>query len=390
MKISFLMHTVYGAGGGVLTVVKNLAQDLAQRHEVEIVSVTRSLDEAVHALPPDVPVRTLVDMRGTGGIKGRETATDPDLRAPSELLPRREPHYRAYSRRSDNALRQYFADRTDGAAIGMQPGMALAVAQLAAPSLVRVGQDHRPFETRRGDLLDAYAKHLPDLDMFLTLTGPDADKFSNLLGDRPPIRVMPNATPAYDGEHSTLLNPIVTAAGHLSRDKGFDRLVEAWAQVATRHPDWVLRIFGQGPQKQALQAQIDQLGLAGSVRLMGYSTRLREELAESSLFVLSSRVEGYGMVLVEAMSCGVPVVSFDAPSGPASIITEGHDGFLVPNGDIGGMARRIGEVIAMGTPGRRALAVNAVETARSRTQPAISARWEDLLDELDAAKHVRR
>lgn len=379
MKIYFLMHTVYGTGGGVQTVVRNLAEDLAQRHDVEIVGVVRHEHELVHAVPDSVEVRTLVDAR-------EEFNDDPDLALPSRLIPRKEPHYESYSVATDRALRRFFRSRDRGAVIGMQPGTALAIGRLAKPTMIRIGQDHRPAQVRKQRLRRRMARQLPNLDAFLTLTEADAEIYRSFLDPGMRIEAMPNATPAYKGARSTLDHRVVTAAGQLRRAKGFDRLIEAWTSVASAHPDWELRIFGVGPKEPELQEQIETLGLQGKVRLMGYSTRLREEIAQSSLFLGGSRVEGYGMVLVEAMSCGVPVISFDAPHGPASIIHDGVDGFLVPNGDIPAMARRIDEVIEMGVEGRRLLADAALRTAGERTQAAISARWEALLDELQQKK----
>lgn len=379
MKIYFLMHTVFVTGGGVQTVVRNLAEDLARRHDVELVSVVRTRAEPVHPVPESVQVRSLVDAR-----RGR--AEDPELELASKLIPRQEPHYETYSLATDRALKRFFRSLDQGVVVGMQPGTALAVARLAKPSMVRIGQDHRPARVRRGRLRRALARQLPKLDAFLTLTEADADTYRAFLDPSLRVEAIPNAAPSFSGERSTLEHKVVTAAGHLRRAKGFDRLVEAWATVAEVHPDWELRIFGTGRRHAELEQQIEALGLRGKVRLMGYSTRLRDEIARSSLFVMSSRVEGYGMVIVEAMSCGVPVVSFDAPHGPASIVHDGVDGFLVPNDDIPGLARRISDVIGMGPEGRRTLAEAALRTAGERTQTAVSARWEALIDELQRAK----
>jgi glycosyltransferase involved in cell wall biosynthesis len=382
VKIYFLMHTVYGPGGGVQTVVRNLAEDLAQRHDVEIVSIVRSRDEPVHPIPESVQVRTLVDAR-----PGHQD--DPKLGVPSRLIPRKEPHYRAYSAATDRALKRFFRSLDQGAVIGMQPGTALAIARLAKPGMIKIGQDHRPAQVRRALLRRALARQLPKLDAFLTLTEADADTYRSFLDPNLRIEAIPNATPVFRGTTSTLENKVVTAAGHLRRAKGFDRLVAAWADVAAAHPDWELRIFGTGQMGAELEQQITDLGLEGKVRLMGYSTRLREDVADSSLFVLSSRVEGYGMVLVEAMSCGVPVVSFDAPHGPASIINDGVDGYLVPNDDIAGLARRINEVIEMGPEGRHRLADAGLRNASERSQPAIASRWEKLLEEIAETKAAK-
>lgn len=381
MKIYFFMHTVFGPGGGVLTVVRHLAEDLAKRHDVEIVSVVRPRRRPVHPLPENVKIRTLVD---TGPL-----ATDPDVERPSRLMPEDEPHYPAYSLATDRALEEFLPSVREGALVGMQPGVNLAIARLADPRVVRVAQMHRPFEPHRKQLRKAEKKYFPRLDAFLTLTEGDAAQYRDFLDPKLRIEVIPNATPAYEGARSTLENKVVTAAGHLRPNKGFDRLIEAWALVARQHPDAELRIFGRGPLEEDLQSQIRDLGLDGQVRLMGYSTSLREEMAKSSLFVMTSHKEAYGMVLVEAMSCGVPVVSFDSPNGPASIIHEGVDGFLVPNGDIPGLAEKISRVLGMGPTDRKALGDAGLRNAAGRTQPVVSARWESLLEELQQQKSGR-
>ena len=386
MKIRFLMHSLYGSGGGVLTVVHNLAAALTTRHEVELVGVVRGRDEPVHPFPSDVEVRSLVDARGRG--KGERT-TGPGrepLREPSRLMPSREPHYGTYSRASDLALEEYLGGIDDGAVIGMQPGVNLAIARLAPTTVLRLGQDHRPTQDRRGDLRRAYKAHLPHLDAFLTLTERDAVRWRRILGPALRIEAMPNGTPSYDGAASALTEKVVVAAGQLKRNKGFDRLIDAWSHVVQAHPDWRLRIFGMGPLHSQLEEQIQRLGLASSVRLMGYSHQLQVEMAASSMFVLSSRAEGFGMVLVEAMSCGLPVVSFDCPAGPRSIIDSGVDGFLVPNGDIDGLAERIIQLIDIGPEGRRGYGDAALQSARRSSQPVIASRWEHLLDELAATR----
>ena len=379
------MHQVDGLGGGVLTVVRNLAEELATRHDVELISVLRRADDPYHRLPDGVKVRMLADVRPSRGRGPREQLKQVAIRRPSRLIPPAEPHHRFYSLYSDLQLRRYLRSVKDGVVVGMQPGVNIAVAKLARRSVVRIGQDHRPFVVRRGKLLEPFQESLPRLDMFLTLTTTDARHYRKVFKGSPKVQVMPNATPLYAGPPSDNSQKVVTAAGHLKMGKGFDRLIEAWALVHQQHPDWELRIFGKGRREGELAALITERGLQGSVRLMGYSKTLFKEMASSSIFVLSSRVEGYGMVLVEAMACGVPVISFDCPSGPRDIITDGKDGFLVPNGDIEGMADAINRMIDLG-PERAVMGAAALETARSRSQPEIARRWERLFEELASSK----
>ena len=126
---------------------------------------------------------------------------------------------------------------------------------------------------------------------------------------------------------------------------------------------------------------IVERGLYDRVFLMGRTKRLGEAMADASLFVLSSRYEGFGMVIVEAMSKGLPVVSFDCPRGPGEIIRPGRDGILVPAGDVDGLADGMLELIE-DVPRRRRYGAAALENARSYAVDSIAERWEELLRDL--------
>lgn len=116
-------------------------------------------------------------------------------------------------------------------------------------------------------------------------------------------------------------------------------------KVAERYPDWTLDIFGNGSLKERLEKQIRDNGLEGKVRLMGSSSDIRSEMLASSCLVMSSAYEGFPMVLLEAIETGLPMVSYDCPKGPAEIIVNDENGYLVKPGDTDGLAEGICKVI---------------------------------------------
>lgn len=134
----------------------------------------------------------------------------------------------------------------------------------------------------------------------------------------------------------------VISVGRLDYQKGFDYLIDAWGLVAEKHKDWLLDIYGEGPLREQLQGQIDKRGLHDSVELCGRTPNITEEYTQHSVYVMSSRAEGFPLVLLEAASCGLPLISYDCPSGPSEIVTDEENGYLIPHvGDIGAMAEKI-------------------------------------------------
>ncbi|HOW88705.1 MAG TPA: glycosyltransferase family 4 protein [Elusimicrobiales bacterium] len=156
----------------------------------------------------------------------------------------------------------------------------------------------------------------------------------------PPVYSENISRPAFFGQDRNLV-----ALGRLHEQKGFDMLITAFASVAGRFPRWQLTIIGEGPERKNLESLIRGSGLSGRVALPGVSEKPSDALRYADLFVMSSRYEGFGMVLAEAMACGLPAVSFDCPSGPGSMIRHGVDGLLVRPGDVAGLGSALAELM---------------------------------------------
>lgn len=150
-----------------------------------------------------------------------------------------------------------------------------------------------------------------------------------------------------------LSKPVIVGAGRLAAEKGFDMLLEAFALVFRRGVSAHLVIAGEGPDRQALERKARELGVKDNVWFPGWIEDIGWLLEAAGVFVLSSRYEGFGLVLAEALAAGAPVVAFDCPSGPTEILDGGKYGVLIPANDVPAMASAISEVLGDEDLGRR-------------------------------------
>jgi glycosyltransferase involved in cell wall biosynthesis len=165
------------------------------------------------------------------------------------------------------------------------------------------------------------------------------------------------------------------------RQKGFDLLLQAFALCLERHPSWTLSLFGEGTEHQQLCALAGRLGLERQVRFEPVTSEPEKVMRESDLFVLSSRYEGFPMVLLEAMASGLPVISFDCLSGPREIIRDEIDGILVPPEDVKALAAAMDRLMGDNEE-RRRLGARAVEITQRFGLSQVTAMWRSVFDEV--------
>ena len=217
--------------------------------------------------------------------------------------------------------------------------------------------------------------HLRRLDRFVVLTEEDKAAWTELDN----VVVIANPLSFNPSGVSDLSAKRVIAVGRYTRQKGFDLLLSAWRVVGRRHPDWSLAVYGAGERDAYLQMAW-QMGIdMGRCQLNGVTRDVEGEMRRSALFVLSSRHEGFSLVVVEAMACGLPVVAFACPCGPKDIITRG--GVLVANGDVEALATAIDALIS--DEGKRhTLAQEARERAADFSIERIGEKWRQLFESL--------
>lgn len=155
--------------------------------------------------------------------------------------------------------------------------------------------------------------------------------------------VVPNALTNYSNKQAQLIEKKVISAGRIAPVKGFEKLISAWGIVAQKFPDWTLEIYGEGETHYTnkLQEQINNLKLEGKVTLCGATDDMEGKMLNASIYAMSSLTECFPMVLLESLSCGLPIVSFDCPYGPRNIITNNKDGILVENNNIKKLAEAL-------------------------------------------------
>jgi len=217
----------------------------------------------------------------------------------------------------------------------------------------------------------------PLADTVIALTPPALATLGLARGRRG--RVIPNPVmPPPPGTAEPADPPVIVAMGRLVPQKGFDVLLAAFARVAMLYADWNLEIWGDGPQRVALERLRDSLGLAGRVSFPGRTRQSYDVMRRASMFVMSSRREGFPTVLGEAMACGIPVISFDCPSGPRELIRNGIDGLLIPANDVVALAAGI-ERLIVDRRFARELAARAPEVVERFSLSTVLAQWDQVI-----------
>ncbi|MEV6816218.1 Stealth CR1 domain-containing protein, partial [Micromonospora sp. NPDC051296] len=386
MKITFLLNTA-DALGGTERAILTQADYLARRHDVEVISVFRTSETSFFSIDERVRRRYLVDLTGPNPRPQRPTPVDDATydalaRSSSQLIPRQ--WERQFNRLADleveRALRSLDAD----VLVSSSPALMSLATTLAPPGVVTVHQEHRPSQLRGGTGRPLF-QMTPRLDALVVLTDRTKDWFVDTFGaSRPRLEVIPNSIPDGFRPRSDVRNRVVAIAGRMVPEKRIDHAIRAFGKVAAAHPDWTLRVYGDGPLLSDMRRLAADLGLHDNVQLVGATDRMTEEWAKASIAMLSSRDgEALPLVLLEAFAAGVPAVSYDIQTGPAEIITHGIDGLLVSSGDEDQLAQALIRLIADDEL-RRKFGANALVAAERYRIGPIMQRWENLFAELIA------
>lgn len=376
MKLIYCIHSLYNPGG-MERVLLNKVTYLVEKVGWEVVVVTTDQQQRPLFYPLPSGVR-LIDLE----INYSEDNHKGTLRKVSGYLRRRKLH----KKRLAEVLHREQAD----VVVSLYPSESSFLPDIKDGSK-KVLEIHyckffRIQYGRKGlmGLIDRYRTWLDErivrrFDKFVVLTHEDKGYWGAL----PNLEVIPNAALFLAPAFSTQQEKRVIAVGRLDYQKGFDRLIKAWdlVQQNPKCRDWRLDIFGQGEWKEMLEEMILARGLQQTAHINAPSKRIGEEYAASSLLVMSSNYEGFPMVMIEAMACGVPVVAFDFKCGPKDIIRHGENGLRVTEGDIEGLAAAMVQAMS-DDAARRKMSLEARRITQTYSEERVMKMWINLFESL--------
>lgn len=374
MKLAYFLKDATASGGMERVLSNKVAWWVAHGHEVHVVSVASpngrppffpfAPEVRHHSLGLDVFYRrdlaTKLSRRGNAATFIAATDTWLDTWKPDIAISMFDEHSRQLSRTSHSCIKVaelHFAKHKN----------KQYLFTLEENFLGRwLGQIYKHVEL---DLISRY-------DRFIVLTEQDRQAWGNL----PNSLAIPNAQTFPATQQAPLQNNHVLALGRNTSQKRFDLLLRAWAMIAPRYPDARLSVIGPG-DKRNLQGLARRLGITDQVHLGDAVNDVQALMHDASVLALSSQYEGFGMVLVEAMSCGVPVVATDCRSGPAEIVRHGEDGLLVRRGDAAAIAAAIDRLLGDQAL-RQRMGAAAFANVQRFAVDTVMQRWEQLFEQL--------
>ena len=219
--------------------------------------------------------------------------------------------------------------------------------------------------------------NLKKLDRFVVLTDSDKSSWYELNN----VEVIPNPLSFTSTVNNDLINKRIISVGRYSYEKGYDYLLQAWASIQDQCGEWRLDVYGDGDQS-SYDKLIDKLKIDRNRCALNPATQgIQKKFEESAIAVCSSRFEGFGLVIIEAMACGLPVVSFDCPWGPRSIIQNGKNGFLVENGNVDKLAEAMLKLV-LDKDLRSEMGKNAKINVQRFSIDEIANKWKALFEEV--------
>ena len=223
------------------------------------------------------------------------------------------------------------------------------------------------------------------LNAVVSLTNYDVHSLQKL---NKTVCVIPNSTSFFPDRQAELQNKTILSIGRMDYPKGYDLLLEVFRLFCVNNKDWQLRIIGDGPLRETITDIINCKKLTDRVSIIPFSKTIIEEYLKVSIYLMTSRTEGLPMVLLEAQACGLPIIAFNCETGPADIINNGNDGYLINLYDINKMVSHLTE-LCTDFEKRKEFGMNARKNVRKFLPDQVFGKWEDLFARLQSKEKCK-
>lgn len=355
MHIVFLLLDIHIIGG-VERVTVNLANNLAKNgHKVTIISLSRIKPLSIFTIDNRVEIKYLnFNFENIFNIPQKIAAV---FKVSHHL--------------------QKYTDQTVILGIGIYPSLILALIS-KRDNIKTIGCQHNSFDFHKHvwSLLRKILFHR--LNALVSLTEQDLPKLKKLNQNS---YVIPNSVSFFPKRPAKLDSKIILAIGRIDYNKGFDLLLDVFENITLSHPDWRLRIIGDGPLKGKIVSRIESSCLKDRVEILAPTNKIIEQYLQSSIYLMTSRTEALPMVLLEAQACGLPIISFNCKTGPSDIISNGKDGYLIDCFNTDLMTEKVA-LLCSDSEKRKDFGANGRESIKKFFPEEIINKWEMLFNKL--------
>lgn len=375
-KITILaLHLGYG---GVEKAISSLSNILIEKYEVEIISVYKLYDKPAFYIDERVKITYLLD-----------ESLSPNKKEFKEAL---------QSKNIVNILKEGFKSskilrlkkiKMIEAVKNIQSGIVIStrvehneiLSRFGSEKLIKIAQEHTHHKYN-DEYIKKLVKSCENIDYFMPVSE-ELTKFYSKCFEGKPIKCMyiPHSLDYIPTDSSNLESKNIVSVGRLSKEKGFEDLIDVFNIVLKERKNWVLNIIGDGEEKILIEEKIQKYNISKNVILHGYKSKeyIGKMLLDSSIYTMASHEESFGIVLIEAQSYGVPCIAFDSAKGACEIIEEGVNGYLIKNRDKHDMAKKIINLID-DSEVRKAMGKSSKYNSFKYSKENISKKWFDLLE----------
>lgn len=370
-KVTILaLHLGYG---GIENAIVTLANTLVSKYNVEILSVYRLYNEPVYKLDERVKVSYISNIKPNKKemmyyLKKKNFSMF--LKGIGQSI---KTGFVKYIKTPD-VLRKINTD----VIVSTRTVHNFLISKFVSNDIKKIAWEHNHHNNKK-KYINSLVKSCKNIDNLVLVSNELSEFYKGYLGSK--VVYIPNCLDKMPSKLSKLDSKNLVAIGRLSKEKGFDDLLKLFKKISIKHPDWKLNIVGDGMEKNNLLDLAKELKLGDKVVFHGYQNKdyINNILLESSIYVMTSHTESFGLVLIEAMSYGVPCISYTSAQGANEIISDGETGYLIKNRSEDEMIEKI-ELLIENEKLRNKLGKNARLKSKNYSNEVVLDKWSKIIN----------